>query len=226
MVEASDLASGSKTVKLEGNPTALEGDSYVSTSNGDEGGTQGGNVLTHKTKGKGYFKLWSFDVKVEGKGVCRHSDPMGQNCASDPFGGFAPKSVVAFDESIEFDDPCDEKYVAKEHRHSMVKAQYDAVAAGPCWQCKCPDPRGWKVPPTKNPKTAGVLPKGTTTKSFTPDHQPPSFLLWYSGGCHDSDDFKEMFQDEKNVKPHCKQCSDKQGGFSSISRSLAKVHGH
>jgi hypothetical protein len=52
MIESSDLASGSTTVKLQGNPTALEGQSYVSTSTGDEGGTQGGNVITHKTKGK------------------------------------------------------------------------------------------------------------------------------------------------------------------------------
>ena len=123
MIQASDLSSGSTSVKLQGNPTALEGQSYVSTSAGDEGGTQGGNVITHKTKGKGYFELWSFDVKVEGKGACRNGDPVGQNCASKAFGGFAPKAMVAYDEAYMPDDPCDEFYVAKEHRHSMVKAQ-------------------------------------------------------------------------------------------------------
>ena len=67
---SSSLSKGSKSVKIDGQPTALEDVSYVSTSNGDEGGTQGGNVVTHKTKGKGYFKLWSFTVKIEDKGVC------------------------------------------------------------------------------------------------------------------------------------------------------------
>src|SRR5579859_4319604 len=69
MLQASDLTQGSTTVKIDGAPTALEDSSFVSTSSGDEAGTQGGNVVTHQTKGKGYFMLWSFDVKVEGKGV-------------------------------------------------------------------------------------------------------------------------------------------------------------
>src|SRR5664279_2266647 len=55
-LSASDLADGSKTVKIQGEPTALEDQSNIATSTGDEGGTQGGNVVTHKTKGKGYFK--------------------------------------------------------------------------------------------------------------------------------------------------------------------------
>lgn len=232
-LSASDLADGSKSVKFEGNPTALEGQSNVSTSEGDEGGTQGGNVLTHKTKGKGYFQLWSFDVKIEGKGACRHDDPMGQNCASSPFGGFAPKAEVAWKKAAMPDDPCDEAYKAKEHRHSMVKDQYDAVAKGPCWECLCPDPRGWKVAPSaaqiKAGRTTGGVkyPGSPGKKKFTPDHQPPSFLLWYMGGCNEHpDDFKDMFQNKKNVQPHCKKCSDKQGGFSSMSRQLKLVHGH
>ena len=55
-----------------GNPTALENVSEISTSTGDEGGTQGGGVVSHKTKGTGAFLLWYFVVKVEGKGVCHH----------------------------------------------------------------------------------------------------------------------------------------------------------
>lgn len=80
-LSAGDLTKGSKSVKVDGEETALEDASAVSTSTGDEGGTQGGNVVTHKTKGKACFNLWSFTVKVEGKGVCRHGDPMGQNGA-------------------------------------------------------------------------------------------------------------------------------------------------
>jgi uncharacterized Zn-binding protein involved in type VI secretion len=78
-VSSSDLSDGSQSVKIDGEPTALEDSSTVSTSTGDEAGTQGGNVVTHKTKGKAAFTLWSFTVKVEGKGVGRHGDPMGQN---------------------------------------------------------------------------------------------------------------------------------------------------
>jgi uncharacterized Zn-binding protein involved in type VI secretion len=79
-LSASDLANGSQTVKIQGEPTSLEDSSFIALSTGDEGGVQGGNVVTHRIKGKGYFKLWSFTVKVEGKGVCRHGDMMGQNC--------------------------------------------------------------------------------------------------------------------------------------------------
>src|SRR5690242_9181728 len=63
-LKASDLTGGSSTVKVDGAETGLEDASSVSTSAGDEGGTQGGNVVTHKTKGKGYFMMWAFDVKI------------------------------------------------------------------------------------------------------------------------------------------------------------------
>ena len=82
-LQSSDLAKGSKSVKVQGEPTALE-DSEVSTSTGNEAATQGGSVVTHKTKGTGYFTLWSFTISIEGKGVCRHGDLMGQNAASSP----------------------------------------------------------------------------------------------------------------------------------------------
>src|SRR5260370_41706280 len=56
-LQAADLTKGSKTVKIQDSETALQDSSYISTSTGDEGGTQGGNVLTHKTKGKGLCML-------------------------------------------------------------------------------------------------------------------------------------------------------------------------
>ena len=205
----------------------MRSQSYVATSTGDEGGTQGGNVVTHKTKGKGYFLLWSFDVQVEGKGVCRHNDPMGQNCASNPFGAPAPKaSVEAYGRAARKRKKCKEKYKAKEHRHSMTQAQYDAVAKGPCWQCRSPSPLGWYRPPNKKTGFAGSALVAGPDDCFTPDHQPPSFVLWYLGGCEDRDGkFKDQFQDPNGVKPHCRQCSNKQGAFSSASRKLRKAHG-
>jgi len=41
-LSASDLSKGSTTVKVQGNPTALEDSSEIATSTGDEPGTQGG----------------------------------------------------------------------------------------------------------------------------------------------------------------------------------------
>jgi hypothetical protein len=82
---AKDLIKGSKTVRIDGEPTFLEDDSETSTSIGDEGGTLGGSVITGVILGKGYFLVWSMTVQIEGLGVCRHGDMMGQNSASHPY---------------------------------------------------------------------------------------------------------------------------------------------
>ncbi|NVB42296.1 DUF4150 domain-containing protein [Pseudenhygromyxa sp. WMMC2535] len=83
-LRAIDLVKGSKTVHIDGEPTALENASETSTSTGDEGGTLGGSVITGKILGKGYFTVWSMTVFIEGMGVARHGDLMGQNSASAP----------------------------------------------------------------------------------------------------------------------------------------------
>jgi hypothetical protein len=69
----SDLADGSSTVKVEGNPAALAS-SNLRTSSGDEGGTAGGGILSSKIKGKLTWILYSTDVKFEGEGVVRFLD--------------------------------------------------------------------------------------------------------------------------------------------------------
>lgn len=94
---ASDLADGSSSVKVEKKPVLLGAKSNFSTSTGDEAGTQGGNVVTHKTKGKAYFAVYSFDVKVEGEGVARHLDPTTHNHAS-PVPGTPPMAHFAVQE--------------------------------------------------------------------------------------------------------------------------------
>ena len=81
---AKDLIKGSKTVRIDGEPTFLENYSETSTSIGDEGGTLGGSVVTGVILGKGYFMVWSMTVQIEGLGVCRHGDMMGHNSASAP----------------------------------------------------------------------------------------------------------------------------------------------
>ena len=75
--QSADLSDGSETVKIEGQSVAIKGCSY-STSTGDEPGSDGG-VVSGKTKGKAEFILYSFDVKIEGKNVCRNGDLMTHN---------------------------------------------------------------------------------------------------------------------------------------------------
>ena len=139
---ASDLTKGSVTVKIQGKPTGLKDKSEISTSTGDEAGTQGGNILTHKTKGKAVALFWSFDVKVEGKNVVRHSDPAGQNCATPPFGGLDTSLKVvrnAVAEAKKPDEKCKKKYSRKAAHGSPTKAQKAAVNQRPppprCWEC-------------------------------------------------------------------------------------------
>ena len=75
--KSSDTADGSKNVKIQGGPTMLKGSNY-SASTGDEAGSAGG-VVSSKTRGKCEFSLYSFDVKIEGKNVCRTGDLMTHN---------------------------------------------------------------------------------------------------------------------------------------------------
>ena len=70
---SSDLADGSKNVKIEMNPVALES-SNLKVSTGNEGGSAGGGIISSKIKGKLKWLAWSADVKIEGKGVVRFLD--------------------------------------------------------------------------------------------------------------------------------------------------------
>jgi len=83
IARSADTAKGSKSVKMDGNPIMLDGSNF-STSTGDEAGTAGGGVVSSKIKGKAEFINFSFDVKVDGKNVCRLGDMMVQNKGSSP----------------------------------------------------------------------------------------------------------------------------------------------
>ena len=80
---SSDTAQGSKKVKCDGNPICLENSNFK-MSTGDEAGTAGGGVVSNKIKGKAEFVNFSFDVKVEGKGVARALDLMLHNDKNTP----------------------------------------------------------------------------------------------------------------------------------------------
>lgn len=79
---SADTSQGSKDIKMDGNPIMLQG-SAISKSTGDEAGSAGG-VVSSCIKGKAEFVLYSFDVKVEGKGVPRLGDIMLQNKGGGP----------------------------------------------------------------------------------------------------------------------------------------------
>ena len=79
---SSDTASGSKKVKMDGNPIMLSSSNF-STSTGDEAGSALG-IVSSKIKGKAEFVNYSFDVKVEGKNVPRLGDMMVQNKGGSP----------------------------------------------------------------------------------------------------------------------------------------------
>ena len=75
--KSSDLSDGPTKVKVDGKMPATKGAKYT-MSTGDEAGSQGG-VACGKPKGACEFMLYSFDVKFEGKNVCRMGDPLFHN---------------------------------------------------------------------------------------------------------------------------------------------------
>ena len=78
IARSADTADGPKSVKIQGNMPAVKDGNY-STSTGDEAGSAGGGVMSGSTKGIAEFITSSFDVKFEGKNVCRLGDMMFHN---------------------------------------------------------------------------------------------------------------------------------------------------
>ncbi len=74
---ASDTSKGPKSVITDGKMPMVKGAKY-STSTGDEAGVAKG-VISSSTKGECEFMMYSFDVKFEGKNVCRLGDPLFHN---------------------------------------------------------------------------------------------------------------------------------------------------
>lgn len=75
--KSSTLKKGSKSVKINGQPTALKGSTFAS-SNGDQAGSLGG-IISGVTGKETEFVSYSFDVKIEGKNVVRHADTTTHN---------------------------------------------------------------------------------------------------------------------------------------------------
>jgi hypothetical protein len=75
--QASDTSDGPDSVKTDGKMPMVKGAKY-SKSSGDEPGTIGG-MLSSTNRSECEFMMYSFDVKFEGKNVCRMGDPLFHN---------------------------------------------------------------------------------------------------------------------------------------------------
>ena len=75
--QASDTSDGPSSVKTDGQMPMVKGAKY-SRSSGDEAGTAGG-VLSSVNMKECEYLMYSFDVKFEGKNVCRLGDPLWHN---------------------------------------------------------------------------------------------------------------------------------------------------
>ncbi|MEY4588984.1 MAG: hypothetical protein RL497_1060 [Pseudomonadota bacterium] len=75
--KASDTMKGPTSVKTDKQMPMVKGAVYI-MSTGDEAGSAMG-VISNKIKGECEFMLYSFDVKFEGKNVCRMGDPLFHN---------------------------------------------------------------------------------------------------------------------------------------------------
>lgn len=75
--KSSDTIKGSKTVKTDGEMPMVKGAKY-SKSTGDEPGNRKG-VVSGTITAECEFMMYSFDVKIEGKNVCRLGDPLFHN---------------------------------------------------------------------------------------------------------------------------------------------------
>lgn len=75
--QASDTSKGPKKVKTDGKMPMTKGAKY-SKSSGDEPGSAGG-VVSGVNRSECEFMMYSFDVKFEGKNVCRLGDPLFHN---------------------------------------------------------------------------------------------------------------------------------------------------
>lgn len=74
---SADASKGPKSVRIAGATPMVKGAQYSRTS-GDEAGTLGG-AISGSSMGPAEFTAYSFDVRFEGRNVCRLGDPMFHN---------------------------------------------------------------------------------------------------------------------------------------------------
>ena len=167
--QSATLDKGTTTVKADGGMMIAIKGSEFSLSNGDNAGVAGG-VKSSTFMKESTWILYSFDVKMDGKNVCRLSDKKFQNHENtvDLGGAINPPVVVGVVELRCQDGwtDCQKKQMkskadkmdklAKQKKSGLSgrsTSQLRKIAKG--WQAKYardwnkPNPKGW--PPSRNP---------------------------------------------------------------------------
>jgi hypothetical protein len=125
IAKSSDVVSGSSTVKMDGGMIMNKG-SNTMMSTGDEAGAAMG-VVSNKIKGKAEFVNYSFDVKVDGKNVCRLTDPAQSNMGSG--NSIAPACIqaplLAWQIQVKACDKTKEKEKAEDKKEKGESTQWD-----------------------------------------------------------------------------------------------------
>ncbi len=100
IAQQSSLNGGTTTVFAKGEMIAIKG-SHYSRSNGDEAGTAGGVKSNVNMKATDWI-TYSFDVKMDGKNACRHTDKKFHNDqnAADLQGNIDPAVMLTLDQAI------------------------------------------------------------------------------------------------------------------------------
>ena len=75
--KSSDTTAGTTTVKADGSMVMVKGAKYMMSA-GDEPGSVGG-VISSTFKQECEFLMYSFNVMLDGKNVCRLGDPLWHN---------------------------------------------------------------------------------------------------------------------------------------------------
>ena len=75
--KSADTSNGPRSIQVDGSMAMVEGAEYRRTS-GDEAGTAGG-LISGVNMGPAEFMTCSFNIKLEGKGVCRLGDVLFHN---------------------------------------------------------------------------------------------------------------------------------------------------
>ena len=98
--QQSSLTDGTTTVFAKGEMIAVKG-SHYSSSNGDEAGTLGGVKSNVNMKATDWI-TYSFDVKMDGKNACRHTDKKFHNNQNtiDLQGNTDPVVALSLDQTL------------------------------------------------------------------------------------------------------------------------------
>ena len=157
--QQSSLTDGTMTVFAKGNMIAIKG-SHYSSSHGDEAGTAGGIKSNVNMKATDWI-TYSFDVKMDGKNACRHSDKKFHNNQNtvDLQGNTDPAIAGAEDLLRKIAKQCNEDVnndEAKQIENKKKKRTCQKLGQDKhkCCEGKVQDHRD-KNPPDGNPKVEG-----------------------------------------------------------------------